>query len=117
MPTALLGRWRIAEMDNWDLDAIELAGPGYIEFRRDGTGAFSFICVTGELDCRPERPSGRDGVGFSWEGFDEGDPVSGRGWAVPSVDGGVDGYLTFHLGDESGFRAVPFEDSATEGGG
>ncbi|WP_280356638.1 hypothetical protein [Nocardia otitidiscaviarum] len=38
MPKALLGRWRIIEMDNWDLDAIELVGPGYVEVRRDSTG-------------------------------------------------------------------------------
>jgi hypothetical protein len=43
----LVGRWRIVEMDLWDRKAIELLGPGYIEFRKDGTGSFRFIAVEG----------------------------------------------------------------------
>ena len=42
---------------------------------------------------------------FSCEGFDEGDPATGRGWAVIEEDGSLRGHVFFHLGDESGFRA------------
>lgn len=58
-------------MDNWDRDAIELVGPG-------------FIAVRGWLDCRWSKRDGRPFVEFSWEGEDEGDQVTGRGWAAPS---------------------------------
>jgi hypothetical protein len=43
----LVGRWRIIEMDLWDREAIELLGPGYIEFGKDGMGSFRFIAVEG----------------------------------------------------------------------
>jgi hypothetical protein len=114
VPEVVVGRWRIVEMDNWDLDAIDLLGPGYIEFRANGTGEFAIVAVNGEMDCRPEQHDGRDGVGFSWEGDDEYDPVSGRGWVVATDDGVLQGRLYFHFGDESGFRAVPFDSAAAE---
>jgi hypothetical protein len=47
---------------------------------------------------------GRASVEFSWQG----DEVSGRGWAVLADDGSLQGHLYFHLGDDSGFRAVRF---------
>lgn len=43
----LAGRWRIVAMDTWDQDAIDLAGPGFIEFAEDGTGQFGLIAVRG----------------------------------------------------------------------
>lgn len=41
------GRWRIVEMDLWDLEAIDLQEPAFIEFRTDRTGQFRFIAVEG----------------------------------------------------------------------
>jgi hypothetical protein len=49
---------------------------------------------------------GRPCVEFSWEGNDECDPASGRGWAVLEEDGSLRGRIFFHLGDDSGFTAV-----------
>ena len=94
-------------MDLWDSDAIDLLGPAYIEIKADGTGAIRFIAVEGNLDCRfNELEEGRT-IEFSWEGDDEGDPVSGRGWANFSPDdGSLHGRLFFHMGDDSGFRAT-----------
>lgn len=107
----LSGRWRIVAMSGWDRDAIDLVAPGYLEFARGGTGQFGFIAVRGWLDCRPVERDGRPGVEFTWEGSDEGDQVSGRGWAV-LVDGDtIEGHLFFHLGDDSSFRARPFTDA------
>jgi hypothetical protein len=103
----LTGRWRIVEMDGWDRDAIDLVGPGFVEFAADGTGEFGFIAVQGQIDYRPVERDGRAGVEFTWEGADEGDPVSGRGWAALVDDRIVEGRLFFHMGDESGFRAKP----------
>ena len=41
----LTGTWRIVEMDRRDIEAIDLVGPGFIEFGRDRTGHFGFIAV------------------------------------------------------------------------
>ncbi|REH35781.1 hypothetical protein BCF44_117169 [Kutzneria buriramensis] len=104
----MTGRWRIVEMSGWDRDAIDLAEPGFIEFGGNGTGEFGFIAVRGWLDCRPTERDGRPCVEFTWEGVDEGDQVSGRGWAVLVDDSTIEGHLFFHLGDDSTFRAEPF---------
>ena len=104
----IIGRWRITEMDNWDQEAVDLVGPGFIEFDGDGLGELGFIAVTGELDCRDADREGRPGVEFSWQGSDEGDDVSGRGWAALDPDGTLEGHIYFHLGDDSAFRAVRF---------
>lgn len=95
-------------MDMWDRDAIDLVEPGFIEFAEDGTGQFGFIAVRGWMDCRCTEHHGRTGVEFSWDGDDEGDQVSGRGWAVLVDDATLKGHLFIHMGDESGFRAEPF---------
>ena len=105
-PVGLVGRWRIVEMQLWDADAIDLVAPAFIEFGADLRGRFGFVVVDGWMDCRAVKRSGRAGVEFSWEGIDEGDDVSGRGWAVVANDGVLDGRIFFHNGDDSGFRAV-----------
>lgn len=43
----LVGRWRIAEMDLWDLEDIDLIEPAFIEFSQDRTGHFGFIARPG----------------------------------------------------------------------
>ena len=77
---SITGRWRITEMDNWDQEAIDLVQPGFIEFGEDGLSSLGFIAVTGELDCRDADRDGQPGIEFSWQGSDEGDDASGRGW-------------------------------------
>jgi hypothetical protein len=106
--TNIIGRWRITEMDNWDQEAVDLVQPGFIEFDDDGLGSLGFIVVTGELDCREADRDGRPGAEFSWQGSDEGDEVSGRGWAALNPDGTLEGHIYFHLGDDSAFRAERF---------
>jgi hypothetical protein len=81
------------------------AEPGFIEFDEDDLGELGFIAVTGELDCRDADREGRPGVEFSWQGSDEGDDVSGRGWAALNPEGTLEGHIYFHLGDDSAFRA------------
>lgn len=102
----LTGRWRIIAMELWDTVAIDLVGPGFIEFDRHRSGRFGFIAVKGQLDCRDVVRDGRSGVEFTWEGTDDGDPVSGRGWAVLTDDETLEGRVFFHLGDDSGFQAT-----------
>ena len=106
--TSIIGRWRITEMDNWDQEAVDLVQPGFIEFDDDGLGSLGFIVVRGELDCRDAERDGEPGVEFSWQGSDEGDEVSGRGWAALNPDGTLEGHIYFHLGDDSAFRAERF---------
>lgn len=101
----LAGRWRIEEMELWDPDAIDLVGPGFVEFKPDGSGTFRFIVVEGDIDGRFSERDGQARVEFSWSGTDEGDPVSGRGWADLMSDGALHGRLFIHFGDDSWFRA------------
>jgi hypothetical protein len=100
------GRWRIVEMELWDRDAIDLVGPGFIEIRSDGTGSLRFIAVEGRMDIREIDRAGAPGIEFSWEGNDEGDAASGRGWATLSSDSSLSGRIFFHMGDDSSFNAV-----------
>jgi len=102
----VVGLWRIVEMGLWDREAIDLVGPAYIEIKPDGQGSFRFIAVEGFLDCRHGEIDGHPRVEFTWEGDDEGDPRSGRGWAQLESDGTLRGHIFFHAGDDSGFRAV-----------
>lgn len=104
------GKWQITEMDLWDLDAIELLGPGFISFNSDNTGRFRFIAVDGWLDCRDANRDGRNAVEFSWSGNDKCGPASGRGWASVQEDGSLIGHIYFHMGDDSGFFAIQFDD-------
>jgi hypothetical protein len=43
-------------------------------------------------------------LAFSWSGFDENDPVNGRGWFT-AIGDQAEGRIFIHLGDESGFKA------------
>lgn len=108
----VVGRWRIVEMDLWDREAIDLVEPGFIEFDKDRTGRFGFIAVQGWMDCHDAERDGRPCVEFTWDGHDEGDQVSGRGWAVLEQERSLRGHIYFHLGDDSGFRAVSAEDDS-----
>ncbi len=103
--TALVGRWRIVERDLWSQDDVDLVAPGLIEFEADHIGSLGFIAVPGAVDWRDAPRDERPGVEFSWEGFDKGDPTTGRGWSVIEEDGTLRGHLCFHLGDDSGVRA------------
>jgi hypothetical protein len=108
-----IGRCRIVEMDLWDRDSIDLPGPAFIEFARNRTGELRFIAVEGDLDSRAIERDRRPGEEFSWAGTDECGPASGRGWAVMEPDGSLRGHIYFHLGDDSGFRAVQMDGPPT----
>lgn len=85
----MVGVWRIVEMELWDRDAIELLGPAFLEFRPDHQGEFRFMDVHGFMDVRIVHDDGVLRADFSWEGEDEGDPTSGRGWAIERPDGSL----------------------------
>src|SRR6266404_1911351 len=98
---AFVGKWRIIEMDQWDLDYVDEEEPGHITFEKRGSGGFHFGRVDGSLDWRYDATIDR--VDFTFEGSDEGDQVSGRGWARVEAKQLV-GQIIFHLGDQSGFK-------------
>jgi hypothetical protein len=106
----IVGKWRIVEMDLWDQEAIELGGPAFIEFGKGQGGRFRFIAVNGLMDCRHGQRNGRPYVDFTWDGNDECDPATGRGWARLGKDGSLCGHIYFYDGDDSGFKAIPFEE-------
>ena len=43
--------------------------------------------------------------------MDDGDPASGRGWAIERPDGSLTGRIFFQMGDDSEFLAHPVEPS------
>jgi hypothetical protein len=98
--SALLGKWRIVEMELWDTDFVDMLEPAYITFEANG-GEFAFGAVRGDLDCR----HGPEGARFTWEGFDEMDPAFGAGSAKLAPDGSLTGEIRFHRGDRSTFKA------------
>jgi len=102
MKTLFAGRWRIVEMEQWAQEFVDLVSPGYIAFTRAGLGELHFGAVELSLDWRVDATGNR--VDFTFEGFDEGDEVSGKRWA--ELNGSkLTGKIAFHLGDESGFVA------------
>lgn len=103
VPPALIGRWNIASMDQWDIDAINLVEQGHVTFGASGA-EMVFICVNLWLDCRPKGRAGR-AVDFTFQGHDEGDEVSGHGHARLDGQDRIVGMIQFHAGDKSGFVA------------
>jgi len=99
------GRWRIVETELWDQDALDLVVPAHITFGRNGVGEMQLIAIGASVDYRvEERGPGAPVIDFSWSGFDEMDPCSGRGKAT--IDGDMmQGKLFIHQGDESSFVA------------
>jgi hypothetical protein len=104
MKKKYIGKWRIEEMELWDRDFIDLVVHGHITVKKDGTGSLKFGAVEAEIDCRVESIGGVERLEFSFDGVDEGDPVSGRGWAQVERQS-MQGRIYFHLGDNSTFSA------------
>ena len=99
------GRWRIVSTDGWEeLDDLGLA---QITFGPGRAGEMNFIAIKASVDYRTGTRDGAPIVEFSWEGDDDGQPTSGRGWARPDGNGLV-GRLFIHQGDEAAFVAQRF---------
>jgi hypothetical protein len=98
---SLIGKWRIIEMELWGKDYLDMIEPAHIRFKAHGLGEFKFGCVVCGIDC----DSSADDAEFTFHGHDEMDEISGRGWAELNGDGTLTGEISFHLGDESTFKA------------
>jgi hypothetical protein len=91
-------------MELWDRDYLDLEVRAHLTFKGTRTGTFHFGAVRGGIDYRVSTRDGQASVEFSWEGFNDADPSSGRGWAT--VDGDeMRGRLFMHNGDDSAFTA------------
>lgn len=71
----LIGRWRIVQADIWERDHLDLCGPAVMTITDHGRGEIAFGALQAGLDIEYSRSA----VGFTWEGFDEMDEVSGDG--------------------------------------
>jgi len=100
---AFAGRWRITEMDQWD--EIDLLGDAHIAFTGKDGGELAFLAIEANLDVRYGARDGAACAEFSWEGFDDGSPASGRGWVALGTADRLVGHIFIHKGDDSGFVA------------
>ena len=100
---AFAGRWRITEMDEWD--EIDLLGSAHITFSGKDGGELVFSAIEADLDVRYGAREGAACAEFSGEGFDDGSPANGRGWAALGTAGRLGGHIFIHKGDDSGFVA------------
>jgi hypothetical protein len=99
-----LGKWRIVASEVWAREDLDAVVPAHITFSRGGLGELEFIAIGASIDYRVGKRDGAPFVEFTWEGSDEGQPISGRGWARLTGDD-LTGRLFIHQGDETEFRA------------
>ena len=91
-------------MELWDDDALDLVAPASLSIKTNRQGRIAFIAVEAQIDYRVVSRDGLPAIEFSFQGFDEGDEVSGRAWAVLEGEQ-LRGRLFFHMGDDSSFVA------------
>jgi len=97
----IVGRWRIVEADIWDRGHVDLCGPATLTIKDDGRGEIAF----GALEAVLEVAYGRASIDFTWNGCDEGDPVSGEGSAELLDDGSIEIEFAYHNSDEAVLKA------------
>jgi len=102
----IVDTWRITQTELWDPDALDLVGEAFVRFGSEQLGELAMIALRADVDYRLETKDGKPRVEFSFEGDDDGDPCSGRGWAVLDDDNVLRGRLYIHRGDDSAFEAV-----------
>ena len=99
-----LGRWRITATDLWARQDLDELAPAHITFGPARQGEIELIAIEGDIDYRLGQRDGKPAVEFSWQGSDDGQPISGRGGAQLS-DRRIDGRLFIHQGDATRFTA------------
>lgn len=106
--TAIVGKWRITQSEAWPRDHLDLCGPAFLRIDPGGTGEIAFGALTASVD-GGFTPSGVD---FEWNGAEEGDQVTGTGWADLRDDGRLEGEIAYDKGDDTTFIAEPWGSSA-----
>jgi hypothetical protein len=103
--TEFTGTWHIYEMEMWDEDYFNMDVQAYIDIKPNKLGNFQFGLVSGEIDGRIVDYAEDKRFEFTFEGFEEGDLVSGFGWVRIKEKDKLEGEFRFHLGDSSTFLA------------
>lgn len=98
---AVPGMWRIMKSEDHEEEHLHLLGQAAIAFKQDHLGDLRFGALEAQLDWRGDGSS----VEFTFQGFEEGDEVCGRGKAHIGDDGVLRGRLLYFLGDEFSFEA------------
>jgi hypothetical protein len=93
----IIGRWRIVESDLWDRDHLDLVGPAYLQIGDDGWAEFAF----GAAQAGGQVEYAKSVVFFRWQGFDEGDAISGDASAELQDDGTIEIELSYNNGDDA----------------
>lgn len=104
---SMQGQWRIIKMEVWDKDFLNRMGPARIAIDAGGQGEFSFGCVNGAFSALGVETS----LISRWTGNDEMDEASGEISIDLEPDGSLTGEICLDDGDESEFRAVPWDSS------
>ena len=104
-PRPIDGKFRITHMDQWDQEFVDAEIPGFLLFDSPKHGEFHFGHVSGTMDCEHTKRGGRPAVEWTFDGYDETNPICGRGWAVLEKGHTLVGQLFIHQGDSSGFTA------------
>ena len=68
-------------------DVIDLAEEAHLTFKGASQGEIAFVAVKGFLDARYGLRGEAAYAEFSWQGYDDGDEVCGRGWVMLGEDG------------------------------
>jgi hypothetical protein len=92
-------------MEQLDKEFVDLTAEGHITFDKRNRGELQFGAVECDLDCPIEKVGDQERIEFYFVGQDEGNEVSGRGWAEFEGDR-LRGRIYFHDGEESGFSAA-----------
>ena len=93
----IIGRWRIVKADLWDRSHLDLVGPAYLQIGGDGRAEFAF----GAAQAGGEVEYAKTAVFFRWQGFDEGDEISGDASAELQHDGTIEIELSYDNGDDA----------------
>jgi hypothetical protein len=94
---AYAGRWRIVSMESWNAGYFDMEVAAHLTIGDDLSGEFQFGLVQSRMK---GRMSAKSHYRFTWSGFDENDPVSGRGWL--QADGELaEGLIEFDLGEKA----------------
>jgi len=99
------GMWHIYEMEMWDEDYFNVEVQAYIKIDLNNLGHFQFGLVSGEIDGKVVKYPDGNRFEFTWEGYDECDPISGSGWIRLKEKDVIEGEFRTHLGDDSTFSA------------
>lgn len=93
-------------MSNWDNEFMDEETQAFNVFAAGGRGEFHFGHVLCGIDWRPEQRRSGPGIAFTFDGYNEIDPTTGRGWAAVQSGGTLKCHLYFRQGDASAFCAT-----------